>query len=74
MKKDVRREPYLLSFKNVKDRISNHHYAVLRNDLLDKVGEKLRGESLVRTDVQVMTRHLLGNTKVAPMVAKYLKH
>ena len=36
-------------------------YAALRNDLLDKVEEKLREESLVRTDAQMMIRYLLGN-------------
>ena len=47
-------------------------YTTLRNDLLDKVEEKLRDESLVRTDAQMMMRYLLGNTEIAPMVAKYL--
>ena len=47
-------------------------YTTLRNDLLDKVEEKLRDVSLVRTDAQMMMRYLLGNTEIAPMVAKYL--
>ena len=46
--------------------------ANLRNDLLDKVEEILRDEPLVRTDNQLMMRYLLGNTEIAPIVAKYL--
>ena len=47
-------------------------YAALRNDLLDKVEEKLRDESLVRTDAQMMIRYLLGNIEISPIVARYL--
>ena len=47
-------------------------YANLRNELLDKVEEILSDEPLVRTDNQLMMRYLLGNTKIAPIVAKYL--
>ena len=47
-------------------------YSILRNELLDKVEEILRDEPLVRTDNQLMMRYLLGNTKIAPIVAKYL--
>ena len=115
IKKEAGREPYLLSVKNVEDRISmtkfrlsNHKlmiekgrhlnmalnerkcpfcpavedethflltcntFSILRNDLLDNVEEKLRDEPLVRTDAQVMIRYLLGNTEIAPMIAKYL--
>ena len=114
IKSEVKREPYLLSVRNVEDRIamtkfrlSNHKlmiekgrylnldindrkcpfcqlidethflltcstYAILRNDLLDKVEEILRSEPLVRTDNQLMMRYLLGNTEIAPIVAKYL--
>ena len=115
IKKEIKREPYLLNVRNVEDRIamtkfrlSNHKlmiekgrhmdldindrkcpfchliedeahflltcniYANLRNELLDKVEEILSDEPLVRTDNQLMMRYLLGNTKIAPIVAKYL--
>jgi len=114
-KQEVRREPYLSSVRNVKDRISmtklrlsNHElmiekgrhlkltiserkcpfcnlvedeahflidcniYTALRNDLLNTVEEKLKDESMVRTDRKMMLKYLLGNTEIAPLVAKYV--
>ena len=47
-------------------------YTILRNELLRNVEEKLRDERLVTTNAQLMMRYLLGNTEIAPMVAKYL--
>ena len=114
-KSEAKREPYLLSVKNIEDRISmtkfrlsNHKlmiekgrhlkmalnerkcpfcpvvedethflmtcntYTILRNELLCNLEEKLRDERLVTTNAQLMMRYLLGNTEIAPMVAKYL--
>ena len=114
-KQEIRREPYLSSVKNVKDRISmtklrlsNHelmiekgrhsnliigerkcpfcdliedeshflikcnNYTVLRNDLLDTIEKKLGDNAIKRMDTKMMLKYLLGNTEIAPIVAKYI--
>ena len=52
--------------------MSCHIYTVLRNDLLNTVEEKLKDELMVRTDTKIMLKYLLGNTEIAPLVAKYV--
>ena len=47
-------------------------YSILRNDFLNSVGEKLKVESMVRTDKIVMLKYLLGNIEISPLVAKYI--
>ena len=49
-------------------------YTILRNDLLNAVEEKLKLKdgSIVRTDKIIMLKYLLGNTEIAPLVAKYI--
>ena len=49
-----------------------HIYTALRNDLLNTVEEKLKDELMVRTDTKIMLKYLLGNTEIAPLVAKYV--
>ena len=47
-------------------------YAPLRNDLFKTVQEKLRDIVFKNFDRKTMTKYLLGNTEIAPLVAKYL--
>ena len=56
----------------VEDEAILNIYTALRNDLLNTVEEKLKDESMVRTDRKMMLKYLLGNTEIAPLVAKYV--
>ena len=49
-----------------------HIYATLRNDLIEAVEEKLKDELMVKSDIKLMTKYLLGNNEIAPLVAKYI--
>ena len=48
-------------------------YSALRGDLLISVEKILKNERLRRADDKMMLRYLLGNTEIAPIVAKYLR-
>ena len=49
-----------------------HIYTALRNDLIATIEEKLKDKSMVKTDTKLMTKYLLGNNEIAPLVAKYI--
>ena len=49
-----------------------HIYTPMRDNLLDTVEEKLKDKLMIRTDTKIMLKYLLGNTEIAPLVAKYV--
>ena len=53
--------------------LSCRTYTVLRDDLLSTVDEKLKEQRLRGADRKIMLKYLLGNTDIAPIVAKYLR-
>ena len=49
-----------------------HVYNELRNDLINSIKEKLNIGTSVVNDTNRMLKYILGNTEIAPIVAKYL--
>ena len=73
MDKSERKCPFCPSIEDeIHFLLSCRTYTVLRNDLLDTVEETLKNENLERNDSKIMIKYLLGNTEIAPVVAKYL--
>ena len=69
-----RKCPFCLSFEDEAHfLLSCRTYSVLRGDLLISVEKVLKDERLRRADSKMMLRYLLGNTEIAPIVAKYLR-
>jgi hypothetical protein len=49
------------------------NYVPLRNEFLKSVQEKLKEVKIEKLDDKTLLKYLLGNIKIAPIVAKYLK-
>ena len=72
--KAERRCPICYSFDDEKHFLLNCPiYSAMRNELMTTVEETLRMGNLRRRNNDIILGYLLGNTEIAPIVAKYLR-
>ena len=74
LERSERKCPFCLSLEDETHFLLEcQNYSVLRDNLLNYVEARLTDEQIDRNDNGVMLRYLLGNTEIAPVVAKYLR-